>query len=1555
MEAALTEAGVVVFTDTTDPTAGPEGDGVVFSIPLGNMVDSASPEPAFSDAVDYALEATGPGAWVLRATPDMAWLAAPERVYPVLVDPSVNIGVVRDCWVQSGAPTTSRCGDNARSIFAGRAAGATHRSLLDFDLSEIPAPAEIGDADVRLNLDSTQTTSPGISAQYAMYRAGKVWDTTATWASSGANGAWTGGDPVNAGGSGYGTQVIDGTTSGDYLFDVTEVVKGWRAGGFDNTGLVLKQVGESTGNRLAFFSSSNQNAGGKRPKLEVTYTEGAQGAAQSGDRSFFDYITRDLSDKISVKANIGTGNLLVAAQDANLPGVAGFDLPLTRYYNSLAESWGGAKMGVGWSTSLGGSVRLEFPSGLRTGSNTERANEVDFYGASGYRTRFNAPVAVPNKPGQWSYVRPAPGLTADLVFDDRNDAIQANDIYELTWFDQAVYEFDADGRLSKMRDANDNTITFAYNDAGDLTYAIDTRNRAVTLAYNAGGLVEAIQVRRPDGSGGATGTVMLQWSYTYTDTVPAKLASSALTRVDEAAIGGTTPTVSGQDTTGNVGAQTTYTYDAADNLSQIANARENQNASQGSRMSFAYRSGRLDSLTQHNDTGTKADGELVGDSITTFAYRDTNDLPPRVAGRYVSDEDAFTSICRSEDRTEGPDNPNPATSFAIVDGAQVGDQDTWEYCVDDLGRVRRTTDPNNRKRAKTFTPNSNVATADLTGLGSAAGQYEMSYTDDNPDETTSPEGARTTAEYNDTENPHSVTATKGDDSHGESANWSYVYDNDNNLIQANSQADTAADNPRVEYWYCWTLQGQIDRIDPITPAPGGGGTPGSTTGHSTNPVKDTTDSQGNEVADRCRNQSSQGNDTLFTYSGAPERHLTSVDRPKGGDLTYTYDNLSRIKTVTQNRYTNGDDVEISYTYDALDHVTKVTHQRITTTGANVGNPVITRYSYDLAGNRTVVDDNNPATGTGTGTGDNTFTFDELNRLTAENTGGNGPSPATEYYYDIAGNLATTRVTGQSISGDAATDTTYTYDKLNLVKTLDLPGGGGVVEFGYDNHDRRKTTTFPDAAGSTTGGNAVVEKTHRDNDGNPVCIYSYRLSNPVDDENDLTSGCPDPGLGKLLDYRGYKYLNTKLSDDPGTEKDERRTSTIYDMVELGGARTTYEYDDIKRLETALTKNAANTSTLRDHAYVYDRHSNLIEDKTTGTTPGLETGRLWMAYNDGDEICATQRLAPAATDPGLGCGSGNPVDATVYTHDDAGNLETATGGSTDTLAGLELGYNLPGQTTSITAPGAITAAPQAYDALMQDRRTRSGDTTMSYGFAGLSAQQTTGASGAHGELFVRDPDGKLIAMIDTTTGDTRYYLTDHQDSVTATVDHDGGDPVRYLYEPYGQQIRTWTDTNNGDGNNGSENTSMTAPAVDNNPWRYASGYYNDDTGFLKFGTRYYIPQLTTWTQPDPEEGDIGTPLTLNRSLYSGCDPVNKSDASGRSWSEVGDFASLMAGCAGATLFFYEASLATGAFQAASVFGGPLGAGLYAGIGGIGACLFGMLSAEYSFDSIFDVPIF
>ncbi len=514
---------------------------------------------------------------------------------------------------------------------------------------------------------------------------------------------------------------------------------------------------------------------------------------------------------------------------------------------------------------------------------------------------------------------------------------------------------------------------------------------------------------------------------------------------------------------------------------------------------------------------------------------------------------------------------------------------------------------------------------------------------------------------------------------------------------------------------------------------------------------------------------------------------------------------------------------------------------------------------------------------------------------------------------------------------------YVYDDLNRVKEMDdqrFDEDLYVIE--YDNQDHRDRVEFPNV-NNDPAGSLVQIRVHND-DGNLECVYSYGSANPPANAGKNT--CIPANSAKAITFERYDYSK------PGSQE---TTSTKYRMVELGGKETAYEYDGIKRLTNATTTldDQANTQ-VRRFQYTYDRHSNLTSEQATGTTPGVENGTLWSAFSPGDQICASIR---AATDPGLSCTTGTTGE-TTFTHDGAGNMTDATGGPTGSLDGLDLAYNLPGQTGSITAPGATNGEAQQYDGVMQDRRTTSGDTTMSYGYAGLNKQTTTGLTPST-EIFVRDPAGKLMAMITNTAADeARYYLTDDQKTVIATTDQDTDNVIRYLYEPYGQTVRSWEDPDAGDADNdgiiddGAETlTGFPTPTGDRNPFGYISGYTEPDTGFIKFGTRYYIPTHAAWTQPDPRRGNVRNPVSSNSFNYAYSDPTNKSDASGRfpfedllSIRSVED-AAIVAGVQLGTRILIQAPVALACTGVAgAVTGGPGGlaaaapcsfaAGLFAG---------------------------
>jgi len=76
-----------------------------------------------------------------------------------------------------------------------------------------------------------------------------------------------------------------------------------------------------------------------------------------------------------------------------------------------------------------------------------------------------------------------------------------------------------------------------------------------------------------------------------------------------------------------------------------------------------------------------------------------------------------------------------------------------------------------------------------------------------------------------------------------------------------------------------------------------------------------------------------------------------------------------------------------------------------------------------------------------------------------------------------------------------------------------------------------------------------------------------------------------------------------------------------------------------------------------------------------------------------------------------------------------------------------------------------------------------------------------------------------------------------------------------------------------------TSTSKTEAVSNPWQFASGYLDANTGLYKFGERYYDPQVGRWTQKDPVAGSIGNVNSTNPYVYADNLPNMLVDPSGR----------------------------------------------------------------------------
>ncbi len=322
---------------------------------------------------------------------------------PVTIDPTLQQGPSRDCLLAKSVPNDSFCGTGNPYVQAGKVnATIVRRTALDFDFTAIPKGASVQHANVSLRTVPGTAYDPSKRIRIGVTRTGSSFTNNASWNSSGTS-AWSAGSPT-----GPVTDVADVTGANStptwYFWNVADTIRDWQYDRLPQTGLLFRQLalnGTKANNVVSFYPSSASAS--RRPRLTVIYEEPGT-TPDAGMRKHFAFEERALTDRIDAKVNLGNGNLLIEQRDMVAKGVAGWDMAMTRYYNSKTFDRTNGRMGRGWSTMFGGSVRLEFPDQATGGTK----DKVHFWGPTGYRVTFDR-IGATN-----FYDRPEPGFDGDL-------------------------------------------------------------------------------------------------------------------------------------------------------------------------------------------------------------------------------------------------------------------------------------------------------------------------------------------------------------------------------------------------------------------------------------------------------------------------------------------------------------------------------------------------------------------------------------------------------------------------------------------------------------------------------------------------------------------------------------------------------------------------------------------------------------------------------------------------------------------------------------------------------------------------------------------------------------------------------------------------------------------------------------------------------------------------------------------------------------------------------------------------------------------------------------
>ncbi len=612
--------------------------------------------------------------------------------------------------------------------------------------------------------------------------------------------------------------------------------------------------------------------------------------------------------------------------------------------------------------------------------------------------------------------------------------------------------------------------------------------------------------------------------------------------------------------------------------------------------------------------------------------------------------------------------------------------------------------------------------------------------------------------------------------------------------------------------------------------------------------------------------------TVNPDTGGQVDQPTSVTDPLENTIQVAYNVVGQIISTV---YADGSSV--NSTYDALG--------RLSTSTDQLGNT--TTYQYGTNSN-TVVDPLGDTT---------TSTYQSGNLIAFKDANGN----VTQYAYNTLNQVtATTLPLGQTSS--------QVYDgDGNVVQTTDFDGN--TIKYKYDALNRLTEKLFPDGSMVKYTYNAASELTAvTDSNGTTQFQYNDRgwltlQTNPdgqtiqytYDLVGDLTSittsagtttytydalnrmatvTAPDGGVtaynydaaGNLIgtkspdgvtETRSYNDKNQLVSIKDVGSGGTVLASYVYTLDSAGqvvtetdgdGSKVVYGYDAAGRLVAETDLNSDGSQ--RTVQYTYDADGNILSkvDSVNGTTT--------YQYD------ANNRLVSSNTNG----------QVTTYTYDADGNLLKQ---STDANDFTTYQWNYESQliAADVTTAGVTTQIQYSYDAFgNQIAETVNGAPTR-------FLVNTRGGQALGQTLLEYQPNGKPIVsyvyglglISQNRSGAQSYYILDRLGSTRALVSPQGIVTDTYTYDAFGQ-LRN--------------RTGATA-----NRFLFAGQAYDAALGDYYLRARDMNPATGRFLNQDSFSGYQTNPITTNRYIYAGDDPVNHVDPSGHNLLVVGAIGALV----------------------------------------------------------------
>jgi RHS repeat-associated protein len=494
---------------------------------------------------------------------------------------------------------------------------------------------------------------------------------------------------------------------------------------------------------------------------------------------------------------------------------------------------------------------------------------------------------------------------------------------------------------------------------------------------------------------------------------------------------------------------------------------------------------------------------------------------------------------------------------------------------------------------------------------------------------------------------------------------------------------------------------------------------------------------------------------------------------------------------------------------------------------------------------------------------------------------------------------------------------YVYDPVKAtLSSVNVPGHG-VTAFGYDGVGRRTSATAPPGGTMTFAWQSTlpIRTTWSGAHTVPGVPGTVSVNGTVErfyndflevSELHVTGGAKvkllrdRDGLVTSLADVGGVFPTLSLARSPidghvtGTTLDTVTTSHVLDVSQTtpgfgdllsvaARAGTTdlydaaYTYDDRGRIDT-WTETVENDAT-RTRKFGYDAAGRLVSvHDITGGLPGTLLEEYAYDGNGNREKAFSSYLGAVPLDTEFpssirctgpsGDTAANHQDQLceyggfTYSYNARGQLQS----KSDGMATTSYSYDGLGRLLGVTEPGMDLH--YVLDALgRRIGKIRDGNLEKGWLYAdALNPIAELDGAGHVRATFIYGTRAHVPDAMVLTDGTVYRLITDHLGSVRLVVNAATGEVVQRMdYDAFGRVL------------------SDTSPGFQ--PFGFAGGLYDDDTGLVRFGARDYDAYSGRWTAKDPLL--FGSSST-NLYAYVDGDPVNRIDPSGLDWrSKACDF--------------------------------------------------------------------